>query len=153
MKYKNYKSAIHNFTHSFISIDYMKSGRLAINVLINLYKLGIENESTFDFIKKDIKPKEGQSKGSEQLMKDYLNWLPEHFEKHNCDLTKLEKLKISIWADFNNAITPSKMNDTKEFKISALTKWKVEGKEEQTLKITQTELINSKYLKVGIPEF
>ena len=39
MKYKNYKSAIHNFTHSFISIDYMKSGRLAVNVLIDLHNL------------------------------------------------------------------------------------------------------------------
>ena len=46
MKYKNYKSAIHNFTHSFMSIDYMKSGRLAVNVLIDLHKIGKENKAT-----------------------------------------------------------------------------------------------------------
>ena len=57
MKYKNYKSAIHNFTHSFISIDYTKSGQLAINVLIDLYKLGIENKAIFSFIDKTINKK------------------------------------------------------------------------------------------------
>lgn len=50
MKYKNYKSAIHNFAHSFMSIDYGKSGRLAINVLIDSYNKGFEPKADFDFI-------------------------------------------------------------------------------------------------------
>ena len=94
MKYKNYKSAIHNFSHSFMSIDYTKSGRLAVNVIINLYKIGKENKATFDFIKNEIKPKEAETEESKQLLKDYLNWLPEHFKKHDCDLTKLEKIGL-----------------------------------------------------------
>ena len=73
MRYKNYKSAIHNFSHSFLSIDYMKSGRLAVNVLINLHKNGKENKATFDFIKKEIKPKEAETKESKELLNDYLN--------------------------------------------------------------------------------
>lgn len=68
MKYKNYKSAIHNFTHSFISIDYMKSGHLAVNVLIDLYNLGLETKSTFDFINRTIQPDKAQSKESRQLL-------------------------------------------------------------------------------------
>jgi len=56
MKFKNYKSAIHNFAHSFMSIDCMKSGRLAVNVLIDLYNLKHEPEATFDFVNKTIKP-------------------------------------------------------------------------------------------------
>jgi len=152
MKYKNYKSAIHNFTHSFISIDYMKSGRLAVNVLIDLNKMEIENKATFDFIDKSINPKEAKSKESRQLLNDYWNWLPDHFESHNCDLTKLEKLEITFWTDFDKAIKPPGMNDTKEFKVSALTKWKVEGKDEQTIDISQTELIKQIFLKLRIPE-
>jgi len=152
MKHKNYNSAIHNFTHSFISIDYLKSGRLAVNVLIDLYIMGIETKATFDFIDKSIKPKESESKESRQLLNDYLNWLPDHFENHNCDLTKLEKLEIAFWTDFDNATTPPRMNDTKEFKIYAITKWKAEGKDEQIIEISQTELIKQNFLKLRIPE-
>ena len=130
----------------------MKSGRLAVNVLIDLYKMKIDNKATFNFIDKTIKPKNAQSKESQQLLNDYLNWLPEHFETHNCDLTKLEKLEITFWTNFDKAITPPRMNDTKEFKVSALTKWKVEGKDEQIIEILQTELIKQNFLKLRIPE-
>lgn len=152
MKYKNYKSAIHNFTHSFMSIDYMKSGRLAVNVLIDLHNLGLENKTTFDFINKTIKPNKAESKESKQLLSDYLDWLPDHFEKHNCDLTKLEKLETTIWTDFNKAFSPPRMNNTIEFTVYAVTKWRADEKNEQTLEISQTELIKKNFLKLRIPE-
>ena len=152
MKYKNYKSAVHNFAHSFMSIDIMKSGRLAVNVLIDLYKLEIETTATFDFINKTIKPSEAESKESRQLLNDYLRWLPDHFEKHDCDLTKLEKLEITIWTDFDKAITPPGMNNMKEFVVSTLTKWKADGRDEQTIDISQTEMIEQYFLKLRIPE-
>ena len=47
---------------------------------------------------------------------------------------------------------PPRMNDTKEFKVSALTKWKAEQKDEQTIEISQIELIKQNFLKLGIPE-
>lgn len=152
MKFKNYKSAIHNFTHSFISIDYMKSGRLAVNVLIDLNNLKKESKATFDFINKTIQPIEAESKESRQLLNDYLDWLPDHFESHNCDLTKLEKLETTIWIDFDKAITPPRMNDTIEFTVNALTKWKADGRDEQTEEVSQTELIKKNFLKLRIPE-
>lgn len=93
MKYKNYKSAIHNFTHSFISIDYMKSGHLAVNVLIDLYNLRLDAKSTFDFINQTIQPEKAESKESKQLLNDYLSWLPDHLENHNCDLTNWRNSK------------------------------------------------------------
>ena len=152
MKYKNYKSAIHNFTHSFISIDYMKSGRLAVNVLIDLHNLGLENKTTFDFINKTIQPNKALSKESKQLLVDYVDWLPDHFEKHNCDLTKLEKIETTIWTDFDKAFSPPRMNDTIEFTVNAVTKWKADEKDEQTLEISQIELIKKNFLKLRIPE-
>ena len=130
----------------------MKSGRLAVNVLINLHKIGKENKATFDFIKKEIKPKEAETKESKELLNDYLNWLPEHFKNHNCDLTKLEKLEVTIWTDFDKATIPCRMNNTKEFELYSLTNWKADGRDEQTLKISQTELIKEYYLNIGIPE-
>jgi hypothetical protein len=130
----------------------MKSGRLAVNVLIELNKIGLECKSTFDFINKTIKPEKSDSKESRQLMNDYLNWLPELFKNHNCVLTKLEKFIITFWSDFDKAITSPSMNGTKEFVIYAKTEWKADGKDEQIIEINQTELVKQNLLMTKIPE-
>lgn len=146
MKYKNHKSTIHNFTHSFISIDYMKSGRLAINVLIELHNLGIESKATFDFISKSIKPIEAEYLESLQLMDDYLDWLPEHFNNHNCDLTKLEKLEITFWTDFKNTLPKERNQNDRIIKVSAKAKWKAIGKNEEIIELSQSEIIPKRML-------
>ncbi len=153
MKYKNYKSAIHNFAHSFMSIDYTKSGRLAVNVLIDLNNLKIEPKTTFDFINKTIEPSEARTTESGELLNDYLSWLPDHFAAHNCDFTKLETLKITIWTDFTKAITPPGMSNSKEFEVYTKTRWKADGRDEQTIEISQTEIIKENFIKLRIPEF
>ena len=130
----------------------MKSGRLALNVLIDLYKIGIETKATFDFINKTIEPKEAESDKNRQLLNDYLNWLPDHFEKHNCDLVKLEKLEVSIWCDFKKANTPHGMKNCKEFEVCTLTKWKADQRDENSIEISQTEIVKQTFLKMGIPE-
>lgn len=141
MKYKNYKSTIHNFTHSFISVDYMKSGKLAVNVLIDLHNLGLEVKATFDFINKTIIPDEANSEQSRQLMDDYLDWLPEHFKNHNSDLSKVEKLEITLWTDFNNTLPYERNQKDRVFKVSALAKWKSEGGKDEKTEITQSQVI------------
>ncbi len=152
MKYKNFKSAIHNFTHSFISIDFMKSGRLAVNILIDLHNLGLATKTTFDFIKNTIHPDQAESKESQQLLNDYSDWLPDHFKNQNCDLSKLEQLEVTIWTDFDKAFSPPRMNNALEFTVNSLTIWKVDGRENQTVEISQTELIKKNFLKLRIPE-
>jgi len=152
MKFKNYKSAIHNFTHSFISIDYMKSGRLAVNVLIDLHKIQTKTLATFDFIQNRIQPKQAVSKESQKLLDDYISWLPEHFNNHNCSLDELEKLATTIWIDFETIKTPPRMNDTIELMVNAKTCWKVDGRDEQIIEISQSELIKKVFLKLRIPE-
>ena len=130
----------------------MKSGRLAVNVLIDLYNLNKETKATFDFINEFIQPTAVESKESRKLMNDYLDWLPDHFANHNCDLTKLEKLETTIWTDFDKAFSPPRMNDALEFTVNALTIWKADGQEEQIVEISQTELIKKNFLKLRIPE-
>jgi len=130
----------------------MKSRRLAVNVLIDLYNLGLGSKTTFDFINKTIQPDQAESKESRQLLNDYLDWLPEHFENQNCDLSKLEQLEITIWTDFDKAISPPRMNNALEFTVNALTIWKADGREKQTVEISQTELIKKNFLKLRIPE-
>lgn len=152
MKYKNYNSAIHNFTHSFMSIDYSKSGRLAVNVLIDLYNLNLEPKTTFAFIAKTILPAEANTKRSNKLLNDYLSWLPDHFARHNCDLTKLEVLQITIRTDFNNASTAPPKCDSKELMVHAMTKLKADGRSEQAFEISLSETINGDFIKQRIPE-
>lgn len=146
MKYKNYKSAIHNFAHSFISIDNMKSGRLTVNVLIDLYNLGLESRTTFDFINKTIKPNQAESNESRQLLNDYSNWLPEHFANHNCDKTKLERLEVTIWTDFKNTLPHKRNRRDRIFIVSALTKWRADGRNEEIIEISQSEVIPKKFI-------
>jgi len=52
-----------------------------------------------------------------------------------------KKLETTIWIEFDKAITPQRMNDTIEFKVNAITKWKTEERDEQIIEISQTELI------------
>lgn len=131
----------------------MKSGRLAVNVLIDLYNLKLETKAKFDFIRKTIMPTEAVSKESNELLKDYLRWLPDHFEVHNCDLEKLEILEITIWTDFDKAITPTGMNNCKEFVVHTKTKWKADGRDEEIIEISQIEIIKENFIKLRIPEF
>ncbi len=75
-----------------------------------------------------------------------------HFEKQKCDLKKLEHLEITIWTDFDKAFSPPRMNNALEFTVNALTKWKADGRGEQIIEISQTELIKKNFLKLRIPE-
>ncbi len=152
MKFKNYKAAIHNFAHSFQSIDYTRSGKLAFNVVAHLNNRNLNPSATFDFIKKTILPTEAISNESKQLLNDYLDWLPSHFKNHNCNLDKLEKLSITITADFDKAFEPPRMNYCKQISVSTQTVWKADGKDEQTIEVSQEELVENNFLKVGTPE-
>jgi hypothetical protein len=131
----------------------MKSGHLAVNVLIDLYNKGLETKATFDFVRQSIEPTEANSKESKKLLADYLDWLPDHFIKHDCDLTKLEKLEITISIDFDKAITPLRMNDAIEFIVLTSTIWKANARGEEQIEIKQTEVLKRTFLKSGIPEF
>lgn len=152
MKFKNYKSAIHNFADSFQSVDYSKSGKLAFNVLIHLNNLKLKSSATFDFVNKIIQPEEAITKESKQLLNDYLDWLPTHFKNHNCDLDKLEKLTIDLSADFDKAFYPLGMNKAKQICIKTNTNWKAVNRDEETIEITLNEIVDDYYLKTGIPE-
>lgn len=152
MKFKNYKSAIHNFADSFQSVDYSKSGKLAFNVLIHLNNLKIKPSATFDFVNKTIQPEEAISKESKQLLNDYLDWLPIHFKNHNCDLDKLEKLILEVSADFDKAFYPRGMNKAKQICIQTKANWKADNRDEQTIELTLNEIVDDYYLKTGIPE-
>ena len=132
-------------------MDYSKSGKLAFNVLIHLNNLKLKPTATFDFINKTIQPEEAITKESKKLLNDYLDWLPEHFKNHNCDLDKLEKLTINISADFDKALYPAGMNKAKEISIQTNTSWKADSRDEETIEIALKEIVDDYYLKTGIP--
>jgi hypothetical protein len=129
----------------------MKSGKLAVNVLIHLNNLKINPSASFDFINKMIEPQEANTKESNRLLNDYLNWLPIHFKNHNCDISKLEKLIITISTDFENVITPSGMNKCQQIHIKTTANWKSANRDEEIIELISDEVIDKYYLKVGIP--
>ena len=152
MKYKNYNSAIHNFTHSFISIDFSKSGKLAFNYLIDLNNNGLISKANFDFISKTVTPNLTTNKNVNQLIKDYSDWLPIHFKNHNCNIEKLNKLEIKFSIDLENLNKIPSMQDTVEIELKALVTWQAFDKEEKTIELNNKEVIKGSFLKTGIPE-
>ncbi|MEJ2373139.1 MAG: hypothetical protein P8Y22_03960, partial [Sulfurimonas sp.] len=85
-------------------------------------------------------------------MLDYLDWLPEHLKNHNCDDLLLEKLEIKMWTDLNGAFSPSGMKNDLEVQINCQTMWKISGRDENVLDISQAEIISKKNIHNGIPE-
>ncbi len=152
MKFKNFRSAIHNFAHSFQSVDYTKSGKLALNVLIKLNNDGRAPQASFDFINRTITPVEAITLVSDQLLSDYINWLPVHLNNHNCDFSKLHKLHLIISANFEKAFVPSGMVDCKQLLVRTEAIWKAENRDEEKIEISCSEIIAEEYLKNGIPE-
>jgi hypothetical protein len=135
-----------------MSIDYNISRKLAINILIDLYNSDKETKSTVNFLTGEITPGEAKTKQSIKLVKNYLEWLPEHFKAHNCNLNGIEKLEVTIWTDFDKSFSPQGMNDTTEFTVHASTKWKAKDREEQIIELTQVELIKKVFLKLRVRE-
>lgn len=146
MRYKNYKSAMHNFAHSFISIDYTKSQQLAINTLINLHNIGCDSVAIFNFINKSVKPIEAETKENEELLNDYADWLIEHCYNHNCNPMNLEKLSIRISTDFENPKKSEHNKNHKIFTIYAKIQWKVKNKNEQEQTVGISVARHKKYL-------
>lgn len=153
MKFKNYKSAVHNFAHSLQSLDYTKSGKLALNALIHLNHQGVETRVLFDFMHKTIQPLEAVTKESQTLLQDYLKWLPEHFKNHNCSIGELEKLTVIISADFKKTFPSPHKKDGKQINIETKALWKVKGRNEEMIEIVENQILSDKSLEVGIPEF
>ncbi|MEQ9062768.1 MAG: hypothetical protein RIE58_01230 [Vicingaceae bacterium] len=151
MKRKNYKSAIHNFADSFQSIDYMKSGALAFNVLVQLKEKGLEPKATFDFLNDSIFPEGANTREARSLISDYRSWLPDHLSNHNCDPEILEKLMIEVSANLAEAVQPKGMSYALQFTIKSETTWKIKDDVEKKLLKEQVEVLKSQYLKTGLP--
>ncbi|WP_226992753.1 hypothetical protein [Leptospira biflexa] len=151
MKIKNFKSAMHNFTHSFLSIDYTHSGKLAVNVLLKLKSEENISIVEFDFINTIISPKIAIDDDSLILLKDYQNWLPKHLRNHNCDYTQLECLNIITQLNKNNIFKPKTMENTFQIEIESETTYKLKNREKQSFKLSLIEIINANYLENGIP--
>jgi len=130
----------------------MKSPKQSFNVLVELENLGLEPKATFDFLTGTIEPKEAITNSSKLLLNHYMDWLPEHCLKHECDLNNLIKLQITIRTNFQTAATPRGMNKAKELVIESETIWQAQDKPEQTIRISHIEVMDAKFTRTGIPE-
>ncbi|RYE26513.1 MAG: hypothetical protein EOP51_00150 [Sphingobacteriales bacterium] len=152
MKYKNYKSAIHNFADSFQSFGYLKTGKPVFNVLLHLKNIGLQPVASFDFLERTITPTEALTPSCKIMFQDYLDWLPDHCMTHKCDIDKLEKLQITVGVDFELAV-PVKYKRQCVVKIWSKTYWKADGRDENDIFIEVEEVMDKKFLEKGVPEF
>jgi hypothetical protein len=152
MKVRNYKSAIHNFAHSFQSIDYSQSGKLAMNVLLRFHHLTGGTSVQFDFIHRTISPVGAITESGIKLMNDYLVWLPNLLLSQNCDKDALELLIIKLTSNFKHAITPKGMPDAIELIVTTETTYKLKERDEKVIIINQDEIISKSFLQGLIPE-
>lgn len=134
-----------------MSIDFTHSGVLAVNTLIELFKNGRKQEVTFDFIDNVLRPSSIDTEENRLLLSDYKTWLPVLFESHNCDLSKIEVLMITITTNFEQAVISEGMDYAIEFTLSGTVKWKATDRKEEKIELSEKELINKTYLKTGIP--
>jgi hypothetical protein len=103
MKRKNLKSVVHNFAHSFQAFDFMKSQYTVLQELSVLFKKSSVSNVEIDFMKKIIQPVETQTKVMQQIMEDYIDWLPELCLSQNVDISIIKKLLVKVEIDFLNA--------------------------------------------------
>lgn len=67
---------------------------------------------------------------------------------HNCDLNKLEKLEITFWTDFKNTLPFDSNRNHRILNILAKKKWKTDGRNEEIIEISQSELIPNRILEL-----
>ena len=92
MKYKNIKSAIHNFGHSFVSLmNYVDDDYIIdeMNKLVTNNKL---NELSINFLTGQVEPKSIETKRIKKSISYYQEWLPKHLKSHEIEPSTINQL-------------------------------------------------------------
>ncbi len=94
MKYKNIKSAIHNFGHSFVSLMNYVDEEYVIEEIGRIHKQGYDIE--INWLTREFKPVQFQSVRIKKSIGYWADSLKKHISSHNVDLENLFSLSL-IW--------------------------------------------------------
>ena len=91
MKYKNLKSFAHNFTHSFVSYTNYVDGGFVIDDLHEVARSRYEGPLRIYWIPEHKSNVERLSDRVEKSIHYFRNWLPEHAENHDVDISSIQE--------------------------------------------------------------
>jgi hypothetical protein len=98
MKYKNIKSMLHNFAHSFVSLMNYYDDTYIIDILPKIIKKSENKEVKIYFPSGKIDPPLHTHKKKRIIEKSiayYKDWLPKHAQSHNVELERLSDIHIT----------------------------------------------------------
>jgi len=90
MKYKNIKSAIHNFGHSFASYENYVDDDFVLYELRNIHRKGYD--ISINWLTGDFEPSQLCSERIKKSIGYWINSLDEHLQKQNVSLGSLQSL-------------------------------------------------------------
>jgi hypothetical protein len=97
MKYKNIKSMLHNFAHSFVSLMNYVDNKYIIDILSEIMKKAENKEVKIYFPSGKIEPPPNDHNKKRTIDKSigyYNDWLPKHAQSHNVELEKLSNIHL-----------------------------------------------------------
>jgi hypothetical protein len=105
-KYKNIKSAAHNFGYSFLSdMNYVGSGSAFCYVPEALYTAAKEARARLvriDFLKQDVEPSSVAIPAVRQSVVNYARWLPKLLESQSISPEMVREARLSPSFDFDH---------------------------------------------------
>ena len=99
MKYKNIKSILHNFGHSFVSLMNYVDGEYAIDLLAAALKELPQNRLEIHFPSRCIEPPAGYSPKLRKSVGFWADSLPKHMTSHGTSQDALPEIVLVIFGD------------------------------------------------------
>jgi len=105
-KYKNIKSAAHNFGYSFLSdMNYVGTGSAFRYVPEALYVAAKEAGAplvTIDFLKQEVEPPSMATPAVRESVANYARWLPKLLDSQSVDPEMVRQARMSLSFDFEH---------------------------------------------------
>ena len=96
MKYKNIKSMLHNFGHSFCSLMNYVDGEYIIDILPDVIRKADGHEIHILFPSGDIVPAVSCPKKLRKSIYYYVDWLPKHAASHELALVRISDIQLTV---------------------------------------------------------
>jgi hypothetical protein len=92
MKYKNIKSAIHNFGHSFVSYENYVDGDFVLYELKNIHRKGYD--IAINWFTQEFSPNHLCSERIKKSIGYWSSGIQEHLNRQNVDIDSLKSLEL-----------------------------------------------------------
>lgn len=96
MKYKNIKSMLHNFGHSFFSLMNYVDGEYIVDILPDLIRKADGHELHIQFPSGKLVPAIRCPRRLRKSIGYYTDWLPKHVASHELELERISDIRLTV---------------------------------------------------------